>query len=153
MEVVRVHERRWPQDCLRAASAGGGFCKTIALTKIEPPPGPIPSRDLIQSVLAPVKALPADGADLHPNGLLCWPGYEFMLCVASIKVLLCSCLEPRAPPPLPRRTRLRAAAPSVAGTVVELRKQSRSSKCGSRPRHVLISDESRESLLRCKGRG
>jgi hypothetical protein len=36
---------------------------------------------------------------LHPNGRLCCPGYEFMLCAANIKLLLCDCLEPRAPTP------------------------------------------------------
>lgn len=36
---------------------------------------------------------------LHPNGRLCSPEYEFMLCAANIKLLLCDCLEPRAPTP------------------------------------------------------
>jgi hypothetical protein len=36
---------------------------------------------------------------LHPNGRLCCSGYEFMLCAANIKLLLCDCLEPRASTP------------------------------------------------------
>jgi hypothetical protein len=45
------------------------------------------------------QALPGARVSLHPNGRLCSPEYEFMLCAANIKLLLCDCLEPRAPTP------------------------------------------------------
>ena len=36
---------------------------------------------------------------LHPNGRLWCPEYEFMLCVANIKMPPIDCLEPRATSP------------------------------------------------------
>lgn len=93
--------------------------------------GGIPLQSRFRSELVHHQAIQQECQRLHPNGRLCGPGCEFMLCAANIKILLLNCLEPRAPPPLARRMRL----------------------CGSSRRSSKVSWKSRHSADKSQHRG
>src|SRR4051812_8985127 len=47
------------------------------------------------------QALPGAWVSLHPNGRLCCPGYEFMLCAANIKTAFMRRPRAKGPDPCP----------------------------------------------------